>query len=130
MSGPVIKTPRGTIVINASGKAELTWNAGFRPVWQHRYSAAQQFVDSEVLRQCEPYIPLLTGMLIKSGILGTEVGSGLVQWIAIYSHYQYYLKRKPGTQTGALRGPFWFQRWKEVGGERLVKQARKMAGGR
>ncbi len=129
MTPPVIQTPRGLIVANASGKAELKWNTGFQPTWQARYSKAQSFVDSEVLRQCEPYIPMLTGMLIKSGILGTEIGSGTVQWIAPYAHYQYYLKRKPGTATGQLRGPFWFERWKQVGGKQLVAQARGIAGG-
>ncbi len=78
MSGPVIETPRGKVVRTKTGKARLTWNTNFQPKWQVRYSRAQRFVDSEVLRTCEPMIPLLTGMLIKSGILGTDIGSGIV----------------------------------------------------
>ena len=38
----------------------------------------QQFVDSEVLRLTAPYIPFKTGMLIKSGTLGTVVGLSLI----------------------------------------------------
>ncbi|HOJ01292.1 MAG TPA: minor capsid protein [Anaerolineaceae bacterium] len=127
--GPVIKTPRGRIFINKNGKAELVWNTNFQPKWQKRYSEAQKFVDSEVLRLCEPYVPLRTGMLIKSGILGTEIGSGEVKYIAPYARRQYYSRRKPGSQTGPLRGPYWFQRMKEVHGRRIIEGARRIAGG-
>ena len=128
MSGPVINTPRGQVVHTKNGKARLTWNTNFQPKWQKQYSAAQKFVDSEVLRTCEPMIPLLTGMLIKSGILGTDVGSGTVQWIAPYSKRQYYSSRKPGSQTGPLRGPKWFERAKQVHKGEWIAGARKIAG--
>jgi hypothetical protein len=129
MSGPIIETPRGSIYLDAGGKAVLEFNASFRRIWQRRYSEAQKFVDSEILRRSEPYIPLLTGTLIKSGILGTEIGSGLVRWIAPYARRQYYAKRAPGSATGPLRGPFWFQRGKEVWGWQVIAGARKLAGG-
>lgn len=129
MSGPVIETPRGKIIVTANGRAQLSWNANFKQKWQKRYSAAQKFVDSEVLRLCEPLIPLRTGMLIKSGILGTHVGSGLVQWIAPYAKAQYYMARKKGSQTGPQRGPFWFSRMKAVHGRKVLESARRIAGG-
>jgi hypothetical protein len=105
-----IITPRGSVTQGPAGRAELKFNTGFGQDWTGKFSAAQHFVDSEVLRVCEPYIPLLTGMLIMSGILGTEVGSGWVKWIAPYARRQYYSKKPPGRLTGPLRGPFWFQR--------------------
>lgn len=129
MTYPVITTPRGTIVVTANGTAQLTWNTDFQPKWQKRYSAAQKFVDSEILRLCEPYTPLLTGMLIKSGILGTDVGSGTVQWIAPYARAQYYMKRKHPSLTGPLRAGFWFERMKQVSGRQILKSARALAGG-
>lgn len=129
MTGPIIETPRGKIITTKAGKAKLEWNTNFRSRWQGRYSAAQKFMDSEVLRRCEPYTPLLTSMLIKSGILGTEIGSGLVQWIATYAKAQYYSSRKPGSQTGPLRGPFWFERMKATNKSDLVAGARRLAGG-
>lgn len=132
MPPPIIQTPRGRIyhVTTAGGKlvAKLEWNTNFQPKWQKRYSDAQRFVDSEVLRLCEPYIPLLTGMLRDSGILGTFVGSGLVSWIAPYARRQYYATRKVGSQTGPLRGPFWFERWKKVGARKVIAEAKKIAG--
>jgi hypothetical protein len=128
MSEPIIETPRGFIHQWPGGKAVLIWNTRFKR-WQKQYSQAQRFVDSEVLRLSEPYIPLLTGMLIKSGILGTEIGSGLVQWIAPYARPQYYSSRAVGSETGARRGPFWFQRMKELSGRRILAGARRIAGG-
>lgn len=130
MTGPVIKTPRGKVFLNKDGtKAKLEWNTNFQPKHQKRFDTAQEFVDSEVLRLCEPYVPLLTSMLIKSGILGTEIGSGLVSWIAPYAKAQYYSSRKPGSETGPLRGPQWFERMKEVDGQNIEAGARRRAGG-
>ena len=130
MTPPTIETPRGSIIINeASMKASLTWNPDFQPTWQDHYSQAQKFVDSEVLRLCEPYVPLRTGMLVMSGILGTDVGSGTVQWIAPYARAQYYGSRKPGSETGPLRGPQWFERMKAVSGPTIIAGARRKAGG-
>lgn len=125
-----IETPRGKVVLNATGKAELVWNSSFRQRWLRRYSEAQKFVDSEVLRYSEPFTPLLTGTLIKTGILGTDVGSGKVSWIAPYAKQQYYRGRRPGTQqAGPLRGRFWFERMKAVRGKTIIKGAKKIAGG-
>lgn len=124
-----INTPRGKIEIGKNGKAELTWNTRFIERWNAQYSDAQKFVDSEVLRLSEPYTPLRTGMLVKSGTLGTTIGSGLVQWIAPYAKAQYYSARPAGSETGPLRGPQWFQRGKEVWGGQIIAGARKIAGG-
>jgi hypothetical protein len=131
MSGPVIETPRGKVFLTRSGtKAKLEWNTNFQPKYQERFTRAQKFVDNEVLRRSEPYIPLLTGMLIKSGILGTVPGRGVVSWIAVYARKNYYSARKPGSQTGPLRGPHWFERMKQVDGRDIVTGARRIAGGR
>ncbi len=127
MTPPNIITPRGAIIQTQNGKAKLEWNTTFQR-WQGNFSAAQRFVDSEVLRLSEPYIPLLTSMLIKSGILGTNIGSGVVEWIAPYAKAQYFSKRKPGSQTGPLRGPQWFERMKPVHRNRIVAGARRIAG--
>ena len=128
MTPPIIETPRGKIIITPAGKAELTFNSGFRQKWQGQYSDAQKFVDSEVERLSEPFTPLRTGMLIKSGILGTNIGSGLVQWIAPYAKAQYYGHRKPGSLTGPLRGPQWFERMKAVHKDTILAGARRIAG--
>ncbi len=148
---PIITTPRGKVYVGKNGKAVLEWNANFAPKWSRRFSNAQKFVDSEVLRLCEPYTPMKTSMLIKSGTLGTTIGSGLVQWIAPYAKFQYYGKVMIGVESrsawakkgerkevterdltyhgGGLRGSFWFQRMKEVHGRQIIEGAKKIAGG-
>jgi hypothetical protein len=128
VTGPIIETPKGAVFVGKSGKAKLEFNTNFQPRRQQSFSRAQRILDSEVLRGCEPYIPLLTGTLIKTGILGTDVGSGLVQWIAPYSKAQYYRPKKAGSQTGLLRGPFWFERWKHDHGKETVAKVEKIAG--
>jgi hypothetical protein len=129
MTAPKIETPRGKVFQTPNGKAELVWNTNFVPIRQKNYSDAQKFIDSEVLRLSEPFTPLLTSMLIKSGILGTDIGSGTVKWIAPYAKAQYYKGRQPGrSKTGPLRGAFWFERGKEIWGQKLIRSARKMAG--
>ena len=129
MTKPIIETPRGKVFHMKNGKAKLEWNTNFQPKWQRQYTNAQKFVDSEVLRYCEPFIPLKTSMLIKSGILGTDIGSGTVKWIAPYAKAQYYMVRKNPSQTGPLRGPYWFERMKPLFGRQIVMGAKKIAGG-
>ncbi len=124
----IIETPRGQIIQSGKGKAQLVWNTNFSQKWNGNYSQAQRFVDSEVLRLCEPFTPLQTSMLIKSGTLGTEIGSGLVQWIAPYAAAQYYSPRKPGSETGPLRGPQWFERVKALYKQQIMDGARRLAG--
>lgn len=129
MAKPIIQTPRGMVMVMPNGKAELKFYTNFQPKYQKKFSAAQVFVDSEVLTLCEPLTPKLTGMMSLSGTLGTVPGEGVVKWIAPYSHKQYYLKRKVGSQTGALRGPYWFHRGKAIWGKQLLAGAKKIAAG-
>lgn len=132
MARRVIQTPRGKVLITTAGKAQLRfslkWREDFRRKWQARYTDAQSYVDSEVLRLSEPYTPLQTGMLVKSGTLGTDIGSGVVQWIAPYARLQYYASRKPGSETGPLRGPHWFERMKQTYRDQIITGARRIAG--
>ena len=83
------------------------------------------FVDSEVLRRCSPRVPLKTGMLEKSGTLGTVIGSGEVNYIAPYAAYQYY-----GTSAtrsyDANRGAKWFERMKTAEKADILRGAEKI----
>ena len=129
MSKAVIETPHGKVIVTKRGTAQLRWNPNFVPKWHLKYSKAQMFMDSEVLRRCEPYTPMLTGSLIKSGILGTTIGSGKVSWIAPYARRQYYMGRLPGTSLqGPLRGRLWFERMKATWKAMLIAGARKLIG--
>lgn len=130
MAPPKIETPRGEIVIVRTKQGTLTarlrWNAGFGKRWTKRFMNAQEWLDNEVLATCEKYVPMRTGMLIKSGILGTDIGSGIVSYIAPYARKQYYSPRKVGSVTGPLRGPFWFARAKAMHKHQWLDGAKKI----
>lgn len=123
-----IKTPRGTIIKSGKSSCRLVWNPNFAPRMNRQYTKAQKFVDSEVLRYSSAYVPLKTGMLQKSGILGTDVGSGTVQWVAPHARKQYY-----GTSDtrsyDAKRGAHWFERMKADYGQKIIAGAKKIGGG-
>lgn len=136
-----IETPRGTIIKNNKGKAELIWGTNFQPKWEGRYTKSQMFVDSEVLRLSSPYLPFQSGMLEKSGILGTVIGSGEVVWNAPYARYLYYGKVMVGRAPKKVinkdlqfhgapkRGAFWFERMKSDHKKQILNGAAKLAGG-
>jgi hypothetical protein len=77
------------------------------------FKKVQEYVDNEVLRKCDPYVPMDTGTLKKSGILGTVVGSGEVVYNAPYARKQYYTNKGNGNHNkSGLRGSYWFERMK------------------
>ena len=94
----------------------------------------QRFIDSEVLRKCQPYVPMDTGMLIRSGILHTKIGSGEVKYRTPYARRWYYIPASfqggSGKGTEALgRGNYWFERMKNKGGrEAILRGAQKLSG--
>lgn len=99
--------------------------------------AVQEVVDSEVLRRCDPYVPMLTGTLKRSGTLGTVIGSGLVTWKCVYAHRQYYNNAGRGKQGTTkhnshnykcLRGKLWFERMKADQGDEIIRMAKERAG--
>lgn len=87
----------------------------------------QQFIDSEVLRKCDPYVPRDNGILIDSGILNTVIGSGEVVYDTPYARRWYY---EPAEFQGApTRGNYWVMRMLNEGGrESILRGACKLAG--
>ena len=140
-----IKTPKAaTIKINKNGKkvkAQLTWNPQFQSKWESRFKRAQKYVDSESLRHSDKLVPFLTGYLKTSGILGTQIGSGELNYIAPYSRYQYYGKVMIGHppkkvtniplkyQFAPKRGAFWFERMKVEHKDAILRGASRIMKG-
>lgn len=130
MSGIKIETPRGCIVKNDKNKAELQWNEAFAKNRTQGFNRVQVFIDNEVLRLCDPYVPKDTGMLIKSGILGTVVGSGEVIYQAPYARNQYYTNSGNGNHNkSGLRGAYWFERMKADNKKKLFEDVKEKLGG-
>lgn len=91
----------------------------------------QKYIDSEVLRLSEPYVPKLTGALIKSGTTQTKIGTGRVVYKTPYARRQYYEnagRGKEGTSNGGRRGKYWFERMKANHLEGILNGAAKIAG--
>lgn len=144
MAKIVVETPRGKIIQTKSKNgtivAELKWKPGFGSEYSAKYNQAQSFVDSEVLRLCDPLTPMRSKALLLSGTLATDVGSGLVQYNALYARYHYYGKLMVGpapkklteidlTYEGApQRGAFWFERMKANDAKAILKGAGKIVG--
>lgn len=120
--------------------------------------AVQKFIDSEVIRQCEPYVPFDEGVLTASAWTATDIGSGLVVYDTPYAHYQYYgevygpnipmtiggeltfrspkgqpkyptgRKLQYSTEVHPLAGSHWFDRMIADHKEDIINGARKVAG--
>ena len=126
MSGlKVITNPRGTIISSKNGQATLSWNPNFASQRNEQFKKKQMFVDSEVLRRCSLRVPFRTGMLEKSGIMGTVVGSGEVNYIAPYAAHQYYDTAEVRSYD-ANRGAKWFERMKTAEKEDIFRGAEKI----
>ncbi len=106
-----IDTPRGSIIRTGETTCRLVWNSGFGQERTAMFNRKQEIVDSEVLRYCSPLVPLRTGMLEKSGTLGTVMGSGEVKYIAPYARFQYY-QTAQSRSYDTRRGAKWFERMK------------------
>ena len=135
------------------------WNPHFKRKRKAGLQRAQRAIDSSVLRFSEPFLPFQSGALRNSGITGTVVGSGRVQWTAPYAHYLYegrvmgpnvplheggqlvgfFSPKAPKKYTGKKlqfhgapkRGARWFDRMKRVHTADIVAEAnRAYRGGR
>lgn len=119
----------------------------------------QKFIDSEVIRLCDPKVPFATGVLKHSAITASVVGQGMVVYATPYARYLYYgqvygpnipryeagelagfwsppgKKKHPTgrklTYNGAPeRGALWFERMKAERGDDIIRGAAALAGGR
>ena len=119
----------------------------------------QKFIDSEVIRLCDPKVPFRTGVLKHSPMIASVIGQGLVIYATPYARYLYYgqvygpnipryeagelagfwsppgKKKHPTgrklTYNGAPeRGAFWFERMKAERGDDIIRGAAALAGGR
>lgn len=106
-----ISTPKGRIIQTGKTSCELVWNRGFGREKTNMFNRKQMIVDSEVLRYCSPFIPVRTHMLERSGLLGTVIGSGEVNYITPYARFQYYQTAQTRPYD-ARRGAKWFERMK------------------
>lgn len=85
---------------------------------------AQSYIDSEILRRSDPLVPFDTGMLKKSGITGTKIGTGVIEYTAPYAKKQYFKGRATGQ-----RGRFWVKRMWVSEKPDILQNAQKIING-
>ena len=93
------------------GSCSLQWAGDFAVTRNTMLRRKQKVVDSEVLRYCAPLIPFRTGVLTRSGTIGTVIGSGEVKYITPYARFQYY-QTAQSRSYDRRRGAKWFERMK------------------
>lgn len=124
-----LNTPKGVLkkvqLPNGSFEMKIEWRPGFEHEMEQRFQTAQEIVDSEVLRLCDPYVPFDTGILKQSGIMNTEIGSGSVIYRTVYARKQYYIPMEH--KNGSKRCAYWFEEMKKNGGKEKILQAAKGA---
>ena len=90
--------------------------------------AAQKWLDNEVLKDCEPYVPMDTGTLARSGQRGTAIGSGEIVYNAPYAAAQYYGRANKSKDKHPQATMQWFEKAKAVHKERWISSAKRIAG--
>ena len=109
--------------------AQFQWNNRGRI--PQNIERAQKYLDSQVLKDTDKYVPMRTGILAKSGIIGTRIGSGELEYSAPYAKPVYY-----GTtiRFSKSRHPLacakFFEASKAVNKKSWLAGVRRIAGGR
>ena len=91
----------------------------------------QKFIDSEVIRCMDSFVPFRSGTVKDSAILGTVIGSGRVKYPAPYARRNSSENAgwgNEGIQRGGRRGRKWFERMKPVYLETILNGAVKLSG--
>lgn len=120
-----VQTPHTKRIVLPDGTVTIEFRPDFGARMSGKFDKAQAFVDNEVLRYSQPLIPFRTGMLVRSGKVGTVLGSGLVQYITPYARFQYY-KTAQSRSYDSRRGAKWFERMKTAHRDDILSGAKKI----
>ena len=122
-----IKVPKGWSIRKKNNisdyRVRFDFNVKLSSKLNNRMTLAQRYVDNEVLRLSEPYIPRLTGELINSGYKNTVIGNGKVVWNTPYARKRYFVRGK--NQSG-MRGPQWVRRMMNDRGDEILQGLKKI----
>ncbi|MBD5142091.1 MAG: capsid protein [Ruminococcus sp.] len=105
----------------------MSWNYKLKlnGVDPEKIRHAQAYIDSEILRNSDPLVPFKTGSLKRSGITGTQIGTGIIKYTAPYAKFQYF-NGKASNQQGRK----WVQRMWLSQRKQILKNAQKILNGR
>lgn len=121
-----ITTERGTLFSTAKGNSTLLWNRTGAKQLEENFDKVQIFIDNTVVRHMDAYVPKRTGILKKSVILGSKMGSGELVFIAPYAHKRYY---SSNTKLKGKRGSRWFHRMWAARKNAIVREVKNYSRG-
>lgn len=96
-----IKQPKNAEIRAQKAKISLVWKQTFGKEQTDRFTTVQKFIDSECIRLMVPYTPMRNGILMKTAVLGTKIGSGRIFYNSPYARYQYYGKLMVSSVNGS-----------------------------
>jgi len=109
----------------------FVWDPLFSQEYGMRFDIAQRFIDSEVIKRCAPYTPILTGALYRSPYKKTKIGSGKIVYGVPYDKRQYYNPHyRHSTNVHPFAGAFWFERMKADNVDDLRTRVGRIVGGK
>ena len=88
----------------------------------------QKFIDSEVIRLSDPYVPFRMGMLKDSTIAATVIGSGIVVYSTNYARKMFY-NPQFNFNGAPMRGAYWTERMAADHMDEITRGAEQLAGG-
>jgi len=126
MAGISIATPGGqTVQVSPQITCRMDWSPAFGPMVTASLNRAQQFIDTECLRYCSAMVPFQQGFLQKSGIAGTAIGSGEMNYRIVYAAKQFY-DTADTRSYDPNRGAHWFDRMKTAHKEEILQGAQQL----
>lgn len=96
-----IKQPKNAEIKAENARLTLAWKNTFGRDHTERFNDIQKFVDSECIRLMVQYTPMRNGLLYKSAVVGTKIGSGHIYYASPYARFQYYGKVMVSSVTGS-----------------------------
>ena len=94
-----------------------------------RYSQAQKWLDNEVLKDSDQYVPMRTGNLVRSGQRGTKLGSGMVTYNAPYAARCYYGRFNVSKLKHPKATRLWFEKAKATCKDKWTNGVQKIMEG-
>ncbi len=99
-----------------------SYQLNLKNITPEKFRKTQSFIDSEIVRRSDPLVPFKTGSLKRSGITGTKIGTGVIEYTAPYAKKQYFKGR-----ASNLRGRLWTRRMWISNKADIITKAQKIA---
>lgn len=92
--------------------------------------AAQKWLDNEILKDCDPYVPVDSFRMRDSGQANTTLGSGKILFRTPYVRPQYYRSDyNHGRDNHPQASAMWFEKAKATRRDHWLRGFKQMAGG-